>query len=107
MREWGVAYLLYPHILLATSDHHPCDIRGTLQLHQHLPDLLGQLSRRRDDQDARDGNLGTIQQSLQDGQQEGGGLAGAGDRGCADIPPSESIGDDLSLDRCRRGVAHC
>ncbi len=66
-----------------------------------LVDLLGQLARRRDDEGARQAVRRPgrgIQQLVEDGQHEGGGLAGAGLCRADDIPAAQGGGQGGFLD---------
>ena len=68
-------------------------------------DLLGQLPCRCDDEDARRAS-GHAQELMQDRQEEGGGLAGAGLGSGDKVTSGEDGGNRLGLDGGRLGVMH-
>ena len=75
------------------------------QAQADVVDLLGQLAGGRDDQ--RPGRAaGQAQELVQDRQQEGGRLAGAGLGGGDEVAAGEDGRDGLGLDGRRLGVAH-
>src|SRR5208282_3294626 len=80
-------------------------VRVTRELSQEPFRLQGELSGRRENQ-----GMGPpprfLEQSLQDRQQEGRGLAGTGLRGTDNVPPQNRVRDGPPLDRCRDSVAN-
>ena len=96
--------LLRPHGRAADEEADP-QRRVVGQAQADVVDLLGQLARGRDDQ--RLGRAaGQAEELVQDRQQEGGGLAGAGLGGGDEVAAGEDGGDGLGLNRRRLGVAH-
>ena len=96
--------LLRSHRRAAHDDADP-QRRVVRQAQQHVVDLLGQLARRREDQ--RLGHaVRHAEEPVQDRQQEGGGLAGAGLGGGDQVAAGQDGRDGLGLDRRRLGVAH-
>ena len=96
--------LLRPH--RRAADHDAAAQRRVVgQGQQHVVDLLGQLARRREDERLGD-VAGAVEKPVQDRQEEGGGLAGAGLGGGDEVAAGEDHGDGLRLHRRRLGVAH-
>lgn len=73
----------------AQAAHHQGDpdVRELRQLAHHARDLDRQFPGGREDEAVRGRQVtGAVEQAFQEGQREGGGLAGAGDGGAGDVP---------------------
>ena len=97
-------FLLRPH-RRAADEQADAQLGVVRQAQADVVDLLGQLARRRDDQRLRRAAR-QVHELMQDRQQEGGGLAGAGLGGGDQVAAGEDGGDGLGLDGRRLRVTH-
>ena len=80
----------------AQAAHHQGDpdVRELRQLAHHARDLDRQFPGGREDEAVRGRQVtGAVEQAFQEGQREGGGLAGAGDGGAGDVPAQQGERD--------------
>ena len=90
----------------AAVDREAAQVQRAAERHRLLVDLLGQLARRRDDQRAH-AAAGAGREALEDRQQKGRGLAGAGLGESHHVAAFEGVRDGLLLDRGRLLPAEC
>ncbi len=93
--------VVFAHAAVDGNAAHPGPLA---QVGGDLVDLLGQLARGRQDQ-GTDAAGWALDQPLQDGQDEGRGLAGAGLCRRQDVVPLQHAWDRLLLDGGRHGIA--